>query len=125
MYDLLPPHCHAFSRFLNFIIPVGSWQLVYPLKSSKFGCKLLKFIFRVKKDQMDQKARMDSKETLDCVGEKAPRESGAFLETRCCLIHIITLKVVQHLALVSQFCCDTNCTKQLPIVTFLVASSIA
>lgn len=47
----------------------------------------MKCIFRVKKDRTDPKAWTDSKETLDCVGGKAQRESGVMLEERCCLIH--------------------------------------
>ena len=47
----------------------------------------MKRIFRVKKDQKDPKVWTDSRETLDSVEGKVPRESGVILEERCCLIH--------------------------------------
>ena len=43
--------------------------------------------FRVKKDHKGPKAWTDSKEILDSVGGKAPRESGVILVERCCLNH--------------------------------------
>lgn len=67
-------------------------------------CKVLQDFqaHRVKKDQTDLKAWMDSKETLDSVGGKVPRESGVILEERVLVVSLVTqekMELMEHLAI--------------------------
>lgn len=67
-------------------------------------CKVLQDFqaHQVKKDRMDPKAWTDSKETLDCVGGKAQRESGVMLEERVLMVSLVhqeKMELMEQLAI--------------------------